>query len=80
MSKHHWNSIEDEVRSWVESNWSRWEEEMPEWLDDNLQARIPVEWIPSKEARKAEKERRSIMEKEYELKSKRKKIKKKVEK
>merc|ERR1711871_996910 len=80
MSRHHWSSIEEEVRSWVESNWSRWEEGKPKWLDKNMKTKIPVELIPTKKARKAEKERRSIVEKESELKSKRKKIKKKVKK
>ena len=50
-SKHHWKSIEEEARSWVQSNWSRWEEEKPKWLDENMKARIPVEWIPTREAR-----------------------------
>merc|ERR1711871_1842482 len=50
-SWHHWESIEEEVRGWVESNWRRWEEEKPKWLDENMKARIPVEWIPTREAR-----------------------------
>jgi hypothetical protein len=45
-SKHHWHSIEEEVRAWVESNWHRWEEEKPKWFDDAMRARVPVEYIP----------------------------------
>merc|ERR1711871_1098072 len=69
-STHHWMANQEEVRRWVESNWSRWEEEKPKWLDKNVKSKIPVELIPTKKARKAEKERRSIVEKESELKSK----------
>ena len=58
---HHWKSIEDEVRGWVEANWSKWEEEKPTWLDENMKARIPVEWIPGREAQEKEKRRRQKM-------------------
>ena len=51
VSMHHWMSIEEEVRGWVEANWSRWEEEKPKWLDENMKAKIPVEWIPTEDAR-----------------------------
>eukprot|EP00520_Triparma_pacifica_P016453 CAMPEP_0118649382 /NCGR_PEP_ID=MMETSP0785-20121206/9673_1 /TAXON_ID=91992 /ORGANISM="Bolidomonas pacifica, Strain CCMP 1866" /LENGTH=157 /DNA_ID=CAMNT_0006541665 /DNA_START=15 /DNA_END=485 /DNA_ORIENTATION=- len=64
MSKHHWNSIEEEVRSWVESNWSKWKEEKPKWLDENMKAKIPVEWIQTKKARSEEKERRKSVGKQ----------------
>ena len=64
MSRHHWRSIKEEVRSWVESNWSRWEEEKPKWLDESMKAKIPVEWIPTKEARIEEKERRKSVGKQ----------------
>eukprot|EP00520_Triparma_pacifica_P007799 CAMPEP_0118643542 /NCGR_PEP_ID=MMETSP0785-20121206/6448_1 /TAXON_ID=91992 /ORGANISM="Bolidomonas pacifica, Strain CCMP 1866" /LENGTH=255 /DNA_ID=CAMNT_0006535215 /DNA_START=52 /DNA_END=815 /DNA_ORIENTATION=- len=63
-SKHWWKSIEEEVRHWVESNWSRWEEENPKWLDESMKARIPVEWIPTKEARIEEKERKKSVRKQ----------------
>jgi len=53
-SKHLWMSLEEEVRSWVESNWSRWEDEKPKWLDENMKAKIPVKWIPTKEAQSKE--------------------------
>merc|ERR1711871_1696841 len=58
LSKHHWKSIEEEVRGWVGANWSKWEEEKPKWLDENMRARIPVEYIPNADAR--EKERREL--------------------
>ena len=45
-TKHWWKSIEEEVRGWVEANWSKWEEERPKWFDENVRARIPVEYIP----------------------------------
>merc|ERR1711871_392174 len=58
LSKHHWKSIEEEVRGWVGANWSKWEEEKPKWLDENMRARIPIDYIPNAEAR--EKERRGF--------------------
>ena len=64
VSKHHWCSIKEEVRSWVESNWSRWEEEKPKWLDENMKATIPVEWIPTKEAKSDEMEIRQSVRKQ----------------
>jgi hypothetical protein len=55
MSKHHWGSIEDEVKAWVEANWKRWEEEEQDWFGDAMRARVPVEYIPGAEdARKRE--------------------------
>ena len=63
-SRHHWSSIEEEVRSWVESNWSRWEEEKPKWVDENMKAKIPVEWIRTKEARSEETLRRKCVKKQ----------------
>jgi hypothetical protein len=45
-SKHHWKSIEEEVRAWVEANWVRWEDEKPKWFDNGMRARVPVEYIP----------------------------------
>jgi hypothetical protein len=59
-SKHHWKSIEEEVRSWVQANWERWEDEKPDWFDDAMRARVPVEYIPrAGDARKRESMRRS---------------------
>mmetsp|Transcript_6163 Transcript_6163/g.12231 ORF Transcript_6163/g.12231 Transcript_6163/m.12231 type:complete len:592 (+) Transcript_6163:1-1776(+) len=55
-STHHWFLVKEEVKSWVKSNWSRWEEEKPNWLDDNMRAKIPVQWLPIKKAKNNEKE------------------------
>ena len=41
-SKHHWISIEEEVRAWVEANWERWEEEKPKWLDEGMLSLIHI--------------------------------------
>ena len=59
MSRHHWKSIEEEVRAWVVANWERWEEEKPKWLDEGMRNRIPVEYIPTVAARSEEKGRRA---------------------
>ena len=61
MSKHHWKSIEEEMRAWVETNWERWQEEEPNWLDEAMRARIPLEYIPTATARQQEKERRGLV-------------------
>jgi hypothetical protein len=41
-SKHHWQTIEEEVKAWVEANWERWEEAKPDWFDETMRARVPV--------------------------------------
>ena len=58
-SRHLWVSIEGEVQDWVDTNWSRWQEEKPKWLNEAVMARIPVEYIPTFEAREEEKGRRT---------------------
>jgi hypothetical protein len=66
-SKHHWKSIEGDVRAWVEANWDRWEEEKPKWLNDAVRARVPVEYIPGAgDARKRESVRRASVHAEVE--------------
>jgi hypothetical protein len=66
-SKHHWESIEEQVRAWVETNWERWEEEKPNWLDDAVRARVPVDYIPeSGDARRRESVRRASVDAEAE--------------
>jgi hypothetical protein len=66
-TKHHWESIEDEVKAWVEANWVRWEEEKPEWFGEVMRARVPVEYIPeSGDARKRESVRRASVDAEAE--------------
>jgi hypothetical protein len=63
MSKHHWKSIEEEVRAWVVANWERWEDEKPEWFDDAMRARVPVEYIPGAgDARRRESVRRASVD------------------
>jgi hypothetical protein len=61
-SKHHWKTIEEEVRAWVEENWERWEEEKPKWLDEGMKARVPVEWIPTAEGKRRESMRRASVD------------------
>jgi hypothetical protein len=59
-SRHHWDSIKDEVGKWVELNWNKWEEERPEWFTDQRKALVPVEFIPTTgEARRRESVRRA---------------------
>jgi hypothetical protein len=66
-SKHHWESIEEQVRAWVETNWERWEEEKPEWFDEAIRARVPVEYIPGAgDARRRESVRRASIDAEAE--------------
>jgi hypothetical protein len=67
MSKHHWKSIEEEVRTWVETNWARWEEETPDWFTDAFKASVPIEFIPGDEdARRRERVRRASVDAEAE--------------
>jgi hypothetical protein len=66
-SKHHWVSIESELRKWIELNWSKWDEEKPEWFTDVLKALVPVEFIPADgDARKRESVRRASVDAEAE--------------
>jgi hypothetical protein len=66
-SKHHWVSIEEKIRKWVEENWARWEEEKPEWFTDQKKATVPVEFIPTTgEARRRESVRRASVDAEAE--------------
>jgi len=58
MSRHHWQSIEEEVRCWIEANWTKWQDEKPKWLDEAMRARIPLDLIPSTAERAKEKLRR----------------------
>jgi hypothetical protein len=62
-SKHHWKSIEDEVRAWVVANWERWQEEEPKWLDEAMRAKIPLEYVPGAgDARRRESARRASVD------------------
>jgi hypothetical protein len=65
-SKHHWKANEEEVKAWVKANWDRWEEEKPDWFDDAMRARVPIEYIPTKESRRAESVRRASVDAEAE--------------
>jgi hypothetical protein len=67
MSKHHWKSIEEEVRAWVVANWERWEDEKPDWFDDAMRAKLPFEYIPADgDARRRESVRRASVDAEAE--------------
>jgi hypothetical protein len=66
-SRHHWVSIEGEVRNWIKLNWAKWEEEQPEWFTDQLKTRVPVEFIPADgDARRRESVRRASVDVEAE--------------
>jgi hypothetical protein len=66
-SKHHWKTHEEEVKAWVEANWDIWVEEKPKWFDDEMRARVPVEYIPeSGGARRRESVRRANVDAEAE--------------
>jgi hypothetical protein len=59
-SRHHWVSIEGEIKKWVGLNWAKWEEEQPEWFTDVMKAKVPVDFIPAGgDARRRESVRRA---------------------
>jgi hypothetical protein len=67
QSRHHWVSIEGEIKKWVESNWAKWEEEQPEWFTDVMKAKVPVDFIPGDgDARRRESVRRASVDAEAE--------------
>ena len=62
-SRHHWVSIEGEVKKWVKLNWAKWEEEKPEWFTDVIKSRVPVDFIPADgDARRKESVRRASVD------------------
>jgi hypothetical protein len=66
-SRHHWVSIEGEIKKWVELNWAKWEEEQPEWFTVVRKARVPVDFIPADgDARRRESVRRASVDAEAE--------------
>jgi hypothetical protein len=66
-SRHHWVSIEGEIKKLVKLNWAKWEEEQPEWFTDVRKATVPVEFIPSDgDARRRESVRRASVDAEAE--------------
>jgi hypothetical protein len=66
-SRHHWASIEEEMKKWVKLNWAKWEEEKPEWFTDVMKAKVPVDFIPSDgDARRKESVRRASVDAEAE--------------
>ena len=66
-SKHHWVSIEGEIKKWVKLNWAKWEEEQPEWFTDVMKAKVPVDFIPADgDARRRESVRRASVDAEAE--------------
>jgi hypothetical protein len=63
ISRHHWVSLEGEIKKWVDSNWSKWEEEKPEWFTDVIKATVPVDFIPADgDARRRESVRRASVD------------------
>jgi hypothetical protein len=66
-SRHHWVSIEGEIKKWVMMNWAKWEDEQPEWFTDVIKATVPVDFIPSDgDARRRESVRRASVDAEAE--------------
>jgi hypothetical protein len=66
-SRHHWVSIEGEIKTWVGLNWAKWEEEKPDWFTDVMKALVPVDFIPADgDARKRESVRRASVDAEAE--------------
>jgi hypothetical protein len=66
-SRHHWVSIEQDIKKWVELNWAKWEEEKPDWFTDVMKAKVPVDFIPAAgDARKRESVRRASVDAEAE--------------
>jgi hypothetical protein len=66
-SRHHWVSIEGEIKKWIETNWAKWEEEQPDWFTDVTKATVPVEFIPGDgDARRRESVRRASVDAEAE--------------
>jgi hypothetical protein len=66
-SKHHWVSIEGEIKKWVGLNWAKWEEEQPDWFTDVMKAKVPVDFIPADgDARRIENVRRASVDAEAE--------------
>lgn len=53
---HHWSSIEEDVRGWVESNWTKWQEEKPAWLDERMLVKNSIS-LHSKPGRSKERRR-----------------------
>ena len=53
VSKHLWEPIKGDVKKWVEDNWAKWEEESPKWLDETMKARVPKEFIPVNNLKRA---------------------------
>ena len=66
-SRHHWFSIEGELKKWIESNWAKWEEEQPVWFTDVRKASVPEKFIPADgDARRRESVRRASVDAEAE--------------
>jgi hypothetical protein len=66
-SRHHWVSIEGEIKKWVELNWAKWEEEQQDWFTDVRKASVPEEFIPTHgDARKRESVRKASVDAEAE--------------
>jgi hypothetical protein len=66
-SRHHWVSIDGEIKTWIQLNWAKWEEEKPEWFTDVMKAKVPVDFIPSDgDARRRESVRRASVDAEAE--------------
>ena len=50
------------MKKWVEINWDSWATERPHWLNDAWMARIPVEFIPTGDAKRRESMRRESVD------------------
>lgn len=57
-SKRLWAANQGEVQDWVETNYAGWVKNKPMWFNERMQQRIPLEFIPKKEMRDKEQQRR----------------------
>jgi hypothetical protein len=48
-----WEPIREDVKAWTLANWWKWKREKPEWLTEALVGKIPDDFIPKEEDRKA---------------------------
>ena len=52
-NKNKWVPIREDVKAWSLANWWKWKKDKPEWLTESLIGKIPDDFIPKEEDRKA---------------------------
>jgi hypothetical protein len=53
LNKKTWEPIREDVKAWSLANWWKWKKDKPEWLTESLIGKIPDDFIPKEEDRKA---------------------------